>query len=184
MTDTRNTAIEPRGAWVLHRLLCTHLPDPPDDANERQDALVTKLGPSPSKRQISEARNAMPACGGCHKLFDPIGLGLETYDLVGAWRTMDAGRPIDARGELEGLGAFDGAKPLSALLKKDERLARCFAETMLTYALGRTFHKTNDDRCLVAGVAAQAAGAGFGAGDLIGAVVQSPAFRSQTGEPR
>ncbi len=34
---------------------------------------------------------------------DPLGFGLENYDVVGRWREEDAGKPIDARGVLPDL---------------------------------------------------------------------------------
>ena len=47
-----------------------------------------------------EQHRANPACAGCHKVMDPLGLALENFDAVGAWRTRDSGLPIDASGEL------------------------------------------------------------------------------------
>ena len=51
-------------------------------------------------RARMEQHRASPACAGCHKVMDPLGLALENFDAVGAWRTRDAGLPIDASGEL------------------------------------------------------------------------------------
>jgi len=40
-----------------------------------------------------------PACASCHRIMDPIGLSLENFDAVGAWRDREAaGIMIDASG--------------------------------------------------------------------------------------
>ena len=49
------------------------------------------------------ARN--PTCATCHRIFEPMGIALENFDAVGAWRTHDEGVPIDATGVL-----VDGTK--------------------------------------------------------------------------
>ena len=43
-----------------------------------------------------EAHRANPVCASCHQLIDPFGFALENFDLVGRWRDIDAGEPIDA----------------------------------------------------------------------------------------
>ena len=42
-----------------------------------------------------EAHRANPACSPCHTLMDPLGFGLENYDAIGQYRSMDAGGSID-----------------------------------------------------------------------------------------
>ncbi len=51
-----------------------------------------------SMRERMEQHRANPACASCHKLMDPLGFALENFDAVGAWRSRDAGAPIDASG--------------------------------------------------------------------------------------
>ena len=181
-TNSKRTSIENRGAWVLRRLLCEDLPPPPNDANERQEELLEALGSTPSKREISEVRSAQSSCGGCHQRFDPIGLALENYDLVGRWRNSLEDAPIDATGQLPALGTFDGARELSGLLRNDPRFGRCVAKTFLTFALGRNL-RGKDDSCLVENVIQEAGEEDMGAADLILALVQSPAFLYQNGSP-
>ena len=53
-----------------------------------------------------EQHRANPACAGCHKVMDPLGLALENFDAVGAWRTRDAG---DAR-SMRRASSSDGTK--------------------------------------------------------------------------
>ena len=51
-------------------------------------------------REQMEIHRKSPACASCHRVMDPLGLALENFDAVGAWRTRDAGSPIDAAVEL------------------------------------------------------------------------------------
>jgi hypothetical protein len=75
---------------------------------------------------------------------DPIGLSLENFDAVGAWRGRDGdsvteqGTPIDANGQLLDGTKVDGVVTLrQALLKQPEIFVSTVTEKLLTYALGR-----------------------------------------------
>lgn len=85
-----------------------------------------------------EAHRANPVCASCHKIMDPIGLSLENFDVVGAWRTEDAGTPIDASGQLIDGTQVDGIVTLrKALVAHPDVFVRTMTEKMLIYALGR-----------------------------------------------
>ena len=85
-----------------------------------------------------EQHRANPACASCHRVMDPIGLALENFDAVGAWRTREPGGEIDAHGQLVDGTPIDGAAALREALTADpEQFARVFTEKLLTYALGR-----------------------------------------------
>ena len=51
------------------------------------------------ERERLGAHNESPACAGCHKITDPIGLALENYDAVGTYRTHENGAMIDPSGK-------------------------------------------------------------------------------------
>ena len=56
---------------------------------------------------------------GCHGQMDPIGFGLENYDIAGRYREHDDGLPectIAGDGEVAGHGSFSGPAELGALL--------------------------------------------------------------------
>ena len=85
-----------------------------------------------------ERHRASPACAGCHKVMDPLGLALENFDAVGKFRTQEAGETIDASGELGDGRKVDGVVAMrNALLAKPEVLVGTFTEKLMTYALGR-----------------------------------------------
>jgi hypothetical protein len=69
---------------------------------------------------------------------DPIGLSLENFDAVGAWRTSENGTPIDASGMLVDGSKLDGVKGMrEALLKYSPQFVRVVTENLFIYALGR-----------------------------------------------
>ena len=129
------TAPTLRGKWLLENLLGS--PPPPPPANV--PALEAEPGAAPKTiRERLESHRASPACASCHAIMDPLGLAMENFDAVGAWRTFEAGRAIDAHGVFTDGSAIDGAEELRAALLSDPSI---FVDTvtrkLLTYALGR-----------------------------------------------
>jgi hypothetical protein len=167
-----------RGAWVLEQLLCSPPPPVPADLNIEP---LSEPPPGQTKREQLEEHRKEPKCAGCHTLMDPIGLGLESFDAIGGYRTMDNGKPVDATGVLEGT-PFSGLRELSNLLKNDSRLQKCYAQQLLTYAVGRSFHDASSQAYADALVTSANPNGNPGMRDVINAVVQSDAFRSRRGE--
>ena len=56
-----------------------------------------------TRQKLEQHRMAGSSCAACHQVMDPVGLGLENFDGVGAYRTMEVGLPIDASGNLDGV---------------------------------------------------------------------------------
>jgi hypothetical protein len=129
-----------RGKWVLENVLGTHPPDPPPNVPALKPNPVT--GPQ-SMRQRMEDHRANPACANCHRMMDPIGFALENFDGTGKWRVKDAGRIVDAAGQLVDGTPIDGVETLRrALMGYSPQFARTVTEKLLTYALG---HGVDDD---------------------------------------
>ena len=124
-----------RGKWILENLLGTPPPTPPANVPPLEEAAS---GKPRTLREQMEAHRANPVCAACHKIMDPLGFALENFDAVGAWRTRDAGAPIDASGQLTDGTPVDGVVTLrQALLKRPEVFVGTITEKLLTYALGR-----------------------------------------------
>jgi mono/diheme cytochrome c family protein len=125
-----------RGKWILDNLLGT--PPPPAPAvvppfPEEVPGVPTTV------RARMEQHRSNPACAGCHRVMDPLGLALENFDAVGAWRTRESGISIDASGELTDGTKIDGVAALrDALVKRPDVLVGTMTEKLMTYALGRT----------------------------------------------
>lgn len=122
-----------RGKWVLEQLLCDAPPPPPAGV----EGLVEDDETPKTLREKMEEHRENPVCAGCHMAMDPIGLGLEHYDGIGAWRDIEVGQPIDATGVLPSGETFDGASEMIQVLASDSRLPKCMTEQLFTYALGR-----------------------------------------------
>ena len=106
---------------------------------------------------------------------DPLGFGLENFDVIGAWRTRDGELPIDASGKLATGQSFRGPGELrAALLLRRQAFIRCLAEKMLTYALGRGLDRA--DRRAVEKIVASLAREDYRFSALVLAVVESEPF--------
>ncbi len=139
---TRTSPVK-RGKWILENVLGDPPPSAPpnvpslDQGEHKADA---------SLRERLEIHRSNPSCAGCHKLMDPIGLGLENFDAIGRWREKDGETPIDAKGQLADGRNFEGPTELVTLLSdKKPQMMENFATRMLTYALGRGLQR--QDKC-------------------------------------
>jgi hypothetical protein len=168
-----------RGSWVIEHLLCTPPPPPPPGVN------TSLAAPAPAEaltlRQKLEQHRADPGCAACHALFDPIGFGLENYDAVGGYRTLDNGQLVDAAGTMVDGNAFVGAAEMSRLIAADARFAPCLAEKFLTYGVGRAF-SSSDAKTYTEQIAARVNEQGGTFRNLLTAVASSEVFRTRRGE--
>ena len=121
-----------RGKWVLENLLCSSPPPPPPGVEGFKPEDVE----AKTQRELLAQHRADPVCASCHETMDNIGLGLENFDGIGAYRTEDKGTTIDASGNVEG-AAFAGPDELVGLIGADPRFSSCAVKKMFTYALGR-----------------------------------------------
>jgi hypothetical protein len=130
-----------------------------------------------------EQHRAKPICASCHQRMDPLGFGFENFDAIGAWRNTDGKFAIDPGGELPGGKTFKGPAELKAILKaRKDAFARCLAEKMLTYALGRGLESY--DRRAVGSVATDLAKGEYRFTSLVMAIVQSDPFLKRRGQDR
>jgi hypothetical protein len=123
-----------RGVAVVDILMCQPIPQPPGDIDFSliNDATNPKLK---TVRQRLSAHATQATCASCHNRSDPIGLSLEHFDSIGAWRDLDNGEKIDATATLGGQ-SFDGAVGLGKVLRDNPRFPQCFARKMFAYGTG------------------------------------------------
>lgn len=168
-----------RGAWVLDSMLGTPPPPPPPNVpaleDEKHGGAVAK---TVRERLTQHRENAV--CAGCHSRIDPLGFALENYDAIGRWRDTEAGKPVDATGELIDGTRFQGPDELkAALLARKELFIRNLTSKMLGYALGRGL--TLKDSCTVDAIVSKLKENDYKAQTLIESIVLSVPFRYQAG---
>jgi hypothetical protein len=177
-SQPRRTSPVKRGKWALDQLLCIDIPPPPAGV---EGMLDQPGGPTGTLRERLAQHRANPECAACHDYLDPIGLGLENFDAIGAWRTHDAGEVVDASGRFPDGRSFSGPRQMAALVKADPSTPRCIAERLLVYALGRGLGPR--DAVHLDAITAQWAAGGYEFRRLLVAVAQSEPFRMRRGEP-
>jgi hypothetical protein len=123
-----------RGKFIRSTLMCGTIPNPPPDVapvfeESPTDALTTK------REKLAQHREKGSTCEGCHALMDPLGLPLENFDAIGAYRETEHGKQIDATGNLDGAD-FSGPVELGQLLSNNELVAGCLVRNLYRYATG------------------------------------------------
>jgi len=142
-SHTDRTSPVVRGKWVLDNLLSAPVPPMPNNVPPLNED-PNRGGKILTMRERMEEHRKNPGCAACHKIMDPIGLSMENFDAVGAWRTRDGdgvvnqGSPIDAQGQLLDGTKVDGIVTLrQALLRQPELFVGTVTEKLMIYALGR-----------------------------------------------
>jgi hypothetical protein len=164
-----------RGKWILINILGVIPPDPPPGVPAFKEN--TGKGPAPSTmRDRMEQHRVSPTCATCHKMMDPLGFALETFDAAGGLRTTEAGRKLDLTGALVDGTRFDGPSQLrSALLAYSPRFVETLTERLMTFALGRGVRYYDMPTVRRITTAAAAKNNRFSA--LVLGIVESPAFQ-------
>jgi hypothetical protein len=145
-------------------------------------------------RAVQDEFTAQAGCQGCHHYMNPPGWAFEHFDAIGAYRTTDAGLPVDARGSLPpdlldtpAEVPFDGLPDLARAIARSPRASLCHAFYWLTFGVpqlvpdGRVFEAGGrvDDPSAFAGLAEVVAAfraSGLDIRALIAAVASSPTF--------
>ncbi|HXK20259.1 MAG TPA: DUF1592 domain-containing protein [Polyangiaceae bacterium] len=160
-----------RGKFIRDAMLCQIVPPPPSNVMAQ---LPPNRDPNDTIRKILTDHRASPACAGCHALMDPIGLGLEAFDGVGKYRTMDKGQPIDTTGNLDGV-PFNGLAELGKALRNAPVAGPCLVSKLYTQALGRA--PVERDALVLDALATRFAAGGNRLDQLLLDVVASDGFR-------
>ena|ERR1700728_3233106 len=161
-----------RGKALREVLLCQRVPPPPGDVKFN---LVQDTG-NPlyrTARDRLKAHVSEPLCAGCHKLTDPIGLGLENFDGGASFRAAENGAPIDASGQLDNK-RFTDAVSLSRAVHDNPATTACLVNRLSGYSLGRALAKT--DKSWVDKLRATFSESGYVVPDLLRVIATSPDF--------
>ncbi len=191
------TSPVPRGAFVLERILGqTPEPPPPNTPAVEPDV----RGATTIREQLDKHRHE-PVCAGCHAKIDPPGFALESFDVIGGFRTryrsigdgepaprgaidpaivisFKLGPPVDASGTLSDERKFSGIAEYQTLLAAHPtRLLSNLARQFLIYSTGRDVAFT--DRAEVAAIVARTQQHGGGIRTLIHELTASSLFQTR-----
>jgi hypothetical protein len=171
-----------RGKWIMEVLLGSPPPPPPPNVPLFDETkAATAEGKTLSVRERMEEHRKNPACTSCHRVIDPLGLALENFDVVGAWRIKDNGVAVDANGTLYDGTKIGGPADLrQALLARSESVIRNFTDNLMAYAIGRRIEYY--DQPTIRAIVKKAAANGNRISSFVLGVVNSPAFQMSTAE--
>jgi hypothetical protein len=122
-----------RGKALRELLLCQHVPPPPPNVDF--SAVDNPNSQYKTVRERINVHQKNPACAGCHKIMDPMGLALENFDSTGRYRTQEKGATIDASGALDGK-PFKDVEGLGHVLHDHPALTSCLVRRVFAYAAG------------------------------------------------
>jgi hypothetical protein len=162
-----------RGKWIMENIMGSPPPAPPPNVPALKEQ--AQGGKVRSIRQLMEEHRQNAPCSTCHKVMDPLGFALESFNGIGEYRTRDASGPIDASGQLADGTKIDGIVGLrEALLKHPDYFVGTLTEKLLTYALGRPLEFY--DMPVVRGIVHDAAQNNYRFSSLILAIAKSTPF--------
>ncbi len=182
-----------RGAWIMDRILGDPPPPPPPGV----PAVEPDIRGARTIRDQLAMHTKSAVCASCHAKFDPVGLALENFDVLGRWRTQYRGTAegqrvtgidhtghdfaytlagaVDASGKLVDGRAFHDIRDLKAILASDERrLARNLLQQLTVYATGTPVRFS--DRPEIEKMLDACSAQGYRARDLVHALVRSRVF--------
>ncbi|MAG93754.1 MAG: hypothetical protein CMJ48_08405 [Planctomycetaceae bacterium] len=178
---SRRTSPVLRGAWVLETLLGTPVPIPPPNVPPLPSVKAMRAKKRTLREQLKMHREN-PTCAACHELIDPIGFGLDNFDVIGRWRDTDNGKPIDATGTMPPNLKFNGPTELKQIILTRKRdFIRNLSRKMLGYALGRSL--VDEDQCTIETLVTQLERSQYSAHTLIQGIVLSTPFRRKSAPP-
>lgn len=193
-----NTSPVVRGAWIMDRLIGEPPPPPPASV----PAVEPDIRGAKTIRELLALHTKSESCANCHARFDPIGLALENFDVMGGWRTRyrgldqgdrvtgidrgghdfayTLGSPIDASGQLRDGRRFQNVHEIKNILAENPRqLARNLLHQFTIYATGTPVRFS--DRTEIESILNACSGDDYPVRDLLRALVCSKIFLGQAG---
>lgn len=185
-----------RGNFVLTTLLGQPISTPATDVG----SIEPDTRGATTIRETLDAHRQIEECASCHRYIDPPGFALESFDVIGGFRTryraLEFGdRPdrtlygraifeyrdgldVDASGTTADDRPFRGIRDFKELLlAEEEQVARHFTSQLLVYSTGGEIQFA--DREELDRIVDQTRGTGFTVRTIIHEVVQSELFRNK-----
>jgi len=186
-TETSPTA---RGIFIREQLLCQHVPPPPPNVDTNLPEATADKPLTRRQRMSAHVENQL--CASCHRLMDPIGFGLESFDAIGRLRQHETiliesptgnrrdekkiNLDLDTRGEIAGIpnSTFSDSSQLGRILAQSAVCQECMVRQIFRYAFGRL--ETSSDEETIHQLFATFRDSGFHFKDLLIGLVRAPEF--------
>jgi hypothetical protein len=186
-----------RGAFVMDRLLG----QPPEPPPANVPAVEPDVRGASTIRELLAKHRNNPSCVGCHAKIDPPGFALESFDVIGGFRTryrsIGAGDPaprgsidpfvgigfklgptVDPSGELPDGRAFKDVRAFQTLIASERgRLLKNLAGQLAVYSTGRAV--AFRDRDALTDIVTRTENQGGGIRTLVHELVQSKLFQTR-----
>jgi hypothetical protein len=186
-----------RGHWITERILGIETPPPPPTVK----AVEPDIRGAVTIRQQLDQHRAEESCAICHRVMDPAGFALESFDVMGAFREryravakevppvagygmngqkleFHWGLPVDCAGELPDGRGFKDVRELKKLLLSDQAiLARNLVRQLSVFATGAPVRFS--DRPDIEGILSRSKPGGYGVRTVIEELVQSEMFQTK-----
>jgi Protein of unknown function (DUF1588)/Protein of unknown function (DUF1585)/Protein of unknown function (DUF1592) len=182
-----------RGLFVRNHFLAHEIPPPPAGVNTVLPN-ITEDAPMTNRQRLTVHLNS-ESCTGCHRLIDPIGLGFEQYNAIGAFqkkmvlqfpadRSGGASRrrpkikelDVDPSGYIQGMedSTFSTPRELGRVLAGSKTCQKAIVKQLFRYAFGR--QETVNDQPVIDAMLARFRDSGFRFRELIVALATSDLF--------
>lgn len=187
-SNPSETSPTSRGLFVRAQFLGQEVPAPPPGVNTSLPEL-TADAPMTNRQRLATHLNS-ESCASCHRLIDPIGLGFEQYNPIGAFEEKMVLRlggrrntpattielEVDTRAHVQGMenSNFSTPKELGRILADSKACQKCLVKQVFRYAFGRA--ETEDDQPTLDAVFDKFRKSGFRFQELLVAMATSDLF--------
>jgi len=187
-----NTSPVLRGVWMLENVLGMPVPPPPEGVPAVEPDI---RGATSIREQLAKHRESK-ACNECHRLIDPPGFALESFDVIGGYREnyRSPGEGERVSGQVRGRNiryrigpkvdpadTMPDGRPFkdintfrARVLENEKQVVRCVAQKLLLY--GRGSDLTFADRVEIDQIVDRLESKNYGLRSLIHELVRSDAF--------
>lgn len=183
-----------RGSWVLTHILG----QPPSPPPPSVGSIEPDTRGASTIRELLEKHRTDESCSSCHQHIDPPGFAMESFDVIGGFRTRfrnkehgdrvedklfgrhiweyKLGLPVDSSGTLTNGKSFSSINEYKRLLLNDkEQIARNLISKLVVYSTGAKIQFSDRDE--IEKIMDKCRKSGFGVRTLIHEVVRSRLFR-------
>jgi hypothetical protein len=191
--DGTKTSPVLRGKWVLERIVGRPPAPPPPNVS----AIEPDIRGTTTIREQLDKHRSVESCAACHRHIDPPGFALESFDVIGGWRTFYRGTVIkrelwtplanypgrqvvrgpdvDASGQTPDGRSFQDIDEYKKLLLADEdQIVRNLVAKLVVYSTGA--EPQFADREVIEAIVKKSRERGHGFRSLLHDVVQSRLF--------